>query len=917
MIDREKQERSASKPLWVYLNDGRGSFRSDNPDHTSRLYFPLMNEAGMRCSVTPDLKGDISAGFNKYLMQPVVTEDLHRTHNSRYFWLRIKGLAPWSINGLSPVQQALKWTDTPEQSEVIARPGCFILKKRHPNIPLETEMCLTVPAGKDQVELWKITIVNKGNEVIMLTPFVALPLYGRHADNLRDHRQVTTMFQNCYRDDNGVRLKPTIVHDETGHRQNETSYFTYAYGENQQKPDRIWTRMQDFIGDGGSLNNPETVWKDLSEPEISTGQRNGVEAVAGMSFTELELKSGEKVGFVVVVGITNEDNAEDIAERYNSLDKFDLSLKDTDEYWSTLTQQVRFKTGQPDFDEWTKWLAFQLKCRQIYGNSFLPDFGYGRGGRGWRDLWQDLLSIFLVDPSGARDEIVNNLKGVRIDGSNATIIGDKPGEFKADRNNIPRTWCDHGAWPMFALNFYIQQTGDIDVLFQSINYWKDQFINRSQSIDKGWTPADGTWLKSNEGNEYRGTVLEHVLIQQISAFYNVGNHNILKLEGADWNDTLDMARNNGESVCFQSFYAGNLDILINLLKTLITSGKKEVYILQEITVLLDRTRGQRHVNYQSPEQKQELLRKYFKKIKSKVSGKQKKFDLDDLIRDLEEKRKHSGEQIRNNEWVSSEKGIEFFNGHYDDLGYPMHGLFEEGFRMDLTSQVMPVLFDIADDQKVDELYKSARNILGNTDFPGLRLCTKYPDIDMNIGRITGFVYGYKEHGSKWMQQNIMFIHGLFKKGKLEYAYQMFHDIYSISQDSQTAKTFPEIASFYEPDERGAYMYLTGSSTWIFISLLTQIFGIRGDNGNLLLNPKLSDWFFDKNGNTSIECTFQNQRIRIVYSNNKNKPASQCQILKIMADGQLLFSGKSFKVQIDKAFIRSFDKDLLYIEVSLG
>ena len=35
---------------------------------------------------------------------------------------------------------------------------------------------------------------------------------------------------------------------------------------------------------------------------------------------------------------------------------------------------------------------------------------------------------------------------------------------------------------------------------------------------------------------------------------------------------------------------------------------------------------------------------------------------------------------------------------------------------------------------------------------------------MNVGVITGFVYGHKEHGSKWVQQNIMLAYGLYKQG---------------------------------------------------------------------------------------------------------------------------------------------------------
>ena len=138
---------------------------------------------------------------------------------------------------------------------------------------------------------------------------------------------------------------------------------------------------------------------------------------------------------------------------------------------------------------------------------------------------------------------------------------------------------------------------------------------------------------------------------------------------------------------------------------------------------------------------------------------------------------------------------------------------------------------------------------------------------MNIGRITGFAYGYKEHGSKWMQQNIMFMYGLYSRGKTEYGRRMLDDILSISMNSAVAKTFPGVASFYEPDDRGAYMYLTGSSTWLFLTLVTQIFGVRGAGGNLLINPKIPGSFFDENGEAYIECTFSRKRIGIKYKGN--------------------------------------------------
>ena len=902
--------------LWKYNGDKHGSFTAVDPDQTSRLYFPLMNEAGMKTSGTPELKGDISANFAQYLMPPVVTEDLPRTNNSRYVWLTFDNHSPWSLNGLSSEQQSLKWTDNPEKSEIQARPGMFRLKRFHHKLAITGEISITVPNTADKVELWKVIIHNHGDVDQKITPYIALPLFGRHADNLRDHRQVTSMFQITSKLSYGVHLKPSIVHDESGHRINKTSYFAMGYGPQSEKPERIWTRMQDFIGEGGSLSNPQAVFQNLPEPDLNESDRNGVDAVCAMSFSPKTLKPGEEIQLHMLIGITDNSDAEEIFSRYNTQNKVDSILDDTLNYWSDLTGQVEFETGQKDFDEWVPWLAFQLKCRQIYGNSFLPDFGYGRGGRGWRDLWQDLLSIFLVDPDSARNEIVNNLKGIRIDGSNATIIGNKPGEFKADRNNIPRTWCDHGAWPLFALNFYIQQTGDFEILLKEIEYWKDPFVFRSTEIDELWNEDEGNWLLTRNGDKYKGFVLEHILVQQLSAFFHVGEHNILLLEGADWNDTLDMAKNRGESACFQSFYAGNLGILIELLEVLKSRGMHSIGLLDELSALFDRSLNQGTINYGVISEKRELINKYFQSVRSRVSGRRRDFKVDELITDLKIKEEHAKKQIRSQEWISTDNGG-YFNGHYDDQGQAMHGNFPEGFRMDLTSQVMPVMFDVASDNQVLEVYQSARKILGDESSPGLKLCTPYPDIDMNIGRITGFVYGYKEHGSKWMQQNIMFMHGLFHRNHIQAGHEMFRDIFELSNDSAVSKTFPGIPSFYEPDDRGSYMYLTGSSTWIFLSLVTQIFGIRGRAGDLMLNPKLSDWFFDHKQEAKIKLNYRNQRVQITYFNPQCLAVDNYKIQSVKIDDRSVFSGSESSVIIDSKEFSSFGRGLVYLRINLG
>jgi len=103
--------------------------------------------------------------------------------------------------------------------------------------------------------------------------------------------------------------------------------------------------------------------------------------------------------------------------------------------------------------------------------SFLPDHDYGKGGRGWRDIWQDLLSLILIEPAEVRANLLNNFAGVRMDGSNATIIGAKMGEFIADRNAITRVWMDPRCVAVITTLLYINQTGDFDLLFEPASYF--------------------------------------------------------------------------------------------------------------------------------------------------------------------------------------------------------------------------------------------------------------------------------------------------------------------------------------------------------------------------------------------------------------------------------------------------------------
>lgn len=157
---------------------------------------------------------------------------------------------------------------------------------------------------------------------------------------------------------------------------------------------------------------------------------------------------------------------------YRTKKQIEKAFEAVKKHWTDKVN-VDFSTGDTNIDNYLKWICFQPVLRRIYGCSFLPYHDYGKGGRGWRDLWQDCLALLIMEPSVVRQMIVDNYGGVRMDGTNATIIGSRQGEFIADRNNITRVWMDHAFWPFVTTKLYLDQTGDLDILLEKVTYFKD------------------------------------------------------------------------------------------------------------------------------------------------------------------------------------------------------------------------------------------------------------------------------------------------------------------------------------------------------------------------------------------------------------------------------------------------------------
>ena len=902
---------------WEFVGK-KGDFRLENADQSSYLYFPLTNEAGMMSSITPLLKGDIKSGQNTFALTPVSAEDLHNNKSGRNFWLLVDDKELISAAGNSAKQRAERYNDG---EKAVLEAGLLWHKmiRENKKLNIKTEITNFVPANKEKVELMKVKIINTGEKTKKITPTAAVPIYGRSADNLRDHRHVTSLLNNTQTLEYGVSVSPTLSFDERGHKENDVSYAVIGAEESGAKPLGFYPLVEEFIGEGGSLDWPEAVIKKSDEFVKAGKSINGYETMGAIRFEDIELKAGESRSYITAVIIDEGENIiEDAAQKYLSKDKFEYYLNENKSFWEQKIDKLQFESSQADFDRWMRWVTLQPILRRIYGCSFLPHHDYGRGGRGWRDLWQDNLALLLMEPDGVRESLLNNFAGVRIDGTNATIIGSEPGEFIADRNNISRVWMDHGSWPFLTTKLYIDQSGDLEFLLEKQSYFKDSHTSFGKELDENWDAEKGNRLLDKDNNIYQGTIIEHLLVQHLTIFFNVGENNNLKLEGADWNDGLDMAEEKGESVAFTALYASNLLEMADLLKKLKEKRSQDkLELAQELKILFDSIGSV--IDYDSVGEKRARLARYFDSFGSKVSGEKTEFEIDELRKDLIRKANWIFKHLRENEWLKNKEGFSWFNGYYDNKGERLEGDHPLGARMTLTGQVFSIMSGAATDSQVEKIIESADHYLKDESVGGYRLNTDFKEVLLDMGRAFGFAYGHKENGAMFSHMAVMYSNALYQRGFAEAGFEVISSIYEHASDFAKSRIYPGIPEYINQKGRGMYHYLTGSASWLLLTMVTQVYGVRGRLGNLILDPKLLVEQFDKNGHAAISTVFADRKIEVEYNNPDQLNYSDYRIKEIKIDNEKVdFSIDKRAAVLKKDLIQKKEKNRnLKIEVLLS
>ena len=882
--------------FYKYLPDGM-SFTSKQAAGIRTIYAPLCgtDALSVKSAITPFLSGDIKIDKFHYLTKPASREDLR--FPVRDFFVFIKGQGVFSL-----AQES-----SPDSASVEIGPLWHKLQRVHKAAGLELSAVNFIPVSGQSVELMQVTVKNIAKKPVKFTPTAAIPLFGRSLANKHDHEHVTALLNRAQQTPLGVLLQTTMAFNEEGHKTSHSVYYVYGAQEASRGTVSSFPTVDSFYGDGGSLLRPQAVFDNFIPSTFDVKSLIGKEVVGALRFKEMSLKPGQSQSYIIAIGIeSDEAKTKDTFNQFNSVDKFNQALEANKKYWSNKTSSVVFGTKDENFNAWMRWVTLQPVLRRIFGCSFLPDHDYGKGGKGWRDIWQDLLSLILIEPNLVRQDLINNCAGIRMDGSNATIIGSRPGEFLADRNAITRVWMDHGAWPLLTILLYIDQSGDFDILLQKQSYFRDPQLSRTREKDIGWVSKYGNKLLDKKGHVYEGTILEHLLVQHLTQFFNVGEHNIIRLESADWNDGLDMASVRGESVAFTSFYAGNLLSLADLLDGMVAiKGIKTIRLASELLILLDSLSEK--INYDDHQAKHNhLFGKYFHSVQPVLSGETVEVNIKDLARDLRAKGHWIFAHIRRQEKIQFKKAsktYQWFNGYYDNNAQRVEGVFDNRVRMTLTGQVFSIMSGMAPNEEVKEVIKSVDQFLKDKELGGYRLNTDFGvEHYLALGRAFGFAYGTKENGAFFSHMNVMYAAALYQRGFAREGYSVVQSIYKMASDGKRSKIYPGIPEYFDSEGRGMYHYLTGSASWLVLTQLIHVFGVRGHRGDLMLAPQLVKEEFNQKGIASVTCQFAGKCLTVEYHNPKKLDAGYYAIKEISMDGKpLAFEGNS-KVLIQRTTI---------------
>ncbi|MEL6870984.1 MAG: NdvB protein, partial [Pseudomonadota bacterium] len=196
----------------------------------------------------------------------------------------------------------------------------------------------------------------------------------------------------------------------------------------------------------------------------------------------------------------------------------------------------------------------------------------------------------------------------------------------------------------------------------------------------------------------------------------------------------------------------------------------------------------------------------------------------------------------------------------------------------LNPQTWAIIAGIANDQQQQTLIDAIESRL-TTPYGVMLLAPSFTHMHEDIGRLTQKFPGTAENGSVYNHAAMFYVYALFQRRKSELAFAHLRRALP-SLDPDDLRQRGQLPVFIPNYYRGAYrehprtagrssqLFHTGAASWMYRIVIEQLFGLRGCDDGLLIDPQLpAVW-----DSARIERTFRGAQFHVTYERCANLDA---------------------------------------------
>ncbi len=362
---------------------------------------------------------------------------------------------------------------------------------------VEAGFRIFVPQGRDPVELWDLRFKNHSSKPRNISVFLYVQFQFAFKWGFNSYGDA------IYRETHLNEKLNAVVASKHPFRKPHGHLTGFLAGD---RPIAAFDGSREaFVGTYRTLKDPIAV-----ERGQSSNTPGSADATVGALQFNFMLTPGEETKLSALLGVADDESGVAVLrERY--LGKSAKYFAEIQALHASRVSTNHVKTPDPVFDQ---MVNIWIKQAAAYGSTWCR-----WGWNGYRDIVQHGLGVSAQNPARTREIL---LEALRYQFSNGLALrGWNPVDEKP--------YSDSALWLVFTLCSYLKETGDLDLLEQTVPYY------------------DG-------GTD---TVLGHIRTALDFLEANKGSHQLILIKFGDWNDSLTGVgkEGRGESVWLSIAYA--------------------------------------------------------------------------------------------------------------------------------------------------------------------------------------------------------------------------------------------------------------------------------------------------------------------------------------------------------------------------